>query len=33
MNSEEETFITRIFQSYDENNNGVLEREEFLSSF
>ena len=28
-NSKEETFIRRMFDSYDVNNNGVLEREEF----
>lgn len=33
MTSEEETFITKMFQLYDENNNGVLEREEFCKVF
>ena len=33
MSSEEETFVTRMFQSYDENNNGVLEKEEFCRVF
>ena len=33
MSSEEETFITRMFNSYDENNNGTLEREEFCKVF
>ena len=33
MTSEEETFITKMFQLYDENNNGVLEKEEFCKVF
>ena len=33
MSSEEETFIIKIFNSYDENNNGNLEREEFCKVF
>ena len=28
-NSDEETFIRRKFESYDVNNNGVLEKDEF----
>ena len=33
MSSEEETFISRMFQSYDENNNGTLEKSEFCKVF
>ena len=29
MDTDEATFIRRMFQSYDDNNNGVLDREEF----
>ena len=29
MANEEETYIRRMFQSYDDNENGVLDREEF----
>ncbi len=30
MATDEETFIRRMFQSYDDNENGVLDREEFF---
>ena len=33
MSSEEEIFINRMFKSYDENNNGTLEKEEFCKVF
>ena len=33
MSSEEEIFIKRMFNSYDENSNGTLEREEFCKVF
>ena len=33
MSSEEEIFVKRMFNSYDENNNGTLEREEFCKVF
>ena len=29
MATDEETYIRRMFQSYDDNGNGVLDREEF----
>ena len=29
MATDEATYIRRMFQSYDDNNNGVLDREEF----
>ena len=29
MATDEETYIRRMFLSYDDNNNGVLDREEF----
>ena len=33
MSSEEEIYVKRMFNSYDENNNGTLEREEFCKVF
>ena len=33
MSEEEETFIRRMFESYDVNENGVLDREEFYKVF
>ena len=33
MSSEEEIFVKRMFNSYDENNNGTLEKEEFCKVF
>ena len=33
MSEEEETFIRRMFKSYDDNENGVLDREEFFKVF
>ena len=29
MTTDEATYIRRMFQSYDDNNNDVLDREEF----
>ena len=29
METEEDTFIRRMFRSYDDNENGVLDKEEF----
>ena len=29
----EQIFIRRMFDSYDANNNGVLEKDEFFESF
>ena len=33
MSSEEEIYVKRMFNSYDENNNGTLEKEEFCKVF
>ena len=33
MAQDEETFIRRMFESYDDNENGVLDREEFFKVF
>ena len=33
MAQDEETFIRRMFESYDDNENGVLDREEFFRVF
>ena len=33
MNNKEEIFVKRMFNSYDENNNGTLEKEEFCKVF
>ena len=33
MAADEETFIRRMFKSYDDNENGVLDREEFFKVF
>ena len=33
METEEETYIRRMFVSYDDNKNGALDREEFYKVF
>ena len=33
MEKEENTYIRRMFKSYDDNGNGVLDREEFCKVF